>query len=326
LRSSIVAILMASVSTGVSLLAAEFGLRWLNADITTTDDNASYFARRWYRENPTRVNSLGFREDEVPAKGPDTYRIAVIGDSFTFGQGISEEHRFSNRLEKRLNRHGDAFEVLNFGRPGAETHHHLRFLEETVLDQSPDFVLLQWFVNDVELSHEGRPRVRQLIPGRKLSKWLHSRSALCFLLNRRFAALQNASGMAETYVENMRRRFTDPSTEESKAASDALDDLITTIKENDLPMGIVLFPLLVDVSGDPTAYPLGFLMDRVLDACRRMEIECLDLRPAFSKVARSRDLWVNRYDRHPNAMANEIAADTVHDVFAANWIDARRGR
>jgi hypothetical protein len=128
-------------------------------------------------------------------------------------------------------------------------------------------------------------------------------------------------GDAEDYVENMKRRFSDPSALESPTAANELVNLIDTIAENDIPMGIILFPLLVDVEGDPAAYPLGFLIDRVLVTCSENEIVCLDLRPVFAPVTPTSDLWVNRYDKHPSAVANRLASDAIRERFGPIWLE-----
>jgi hypothetical protein len=309
------------VSIGFALILAEFTVRFIHRDITTTGDNKSYFARKWYLEQPPIVNALGFRENAIPEKKAGIYRIAIIGDSLAYGQGIPENVRFSNLLRSGLNNHGESFEVFNFGRPGAETHHHRQILTESVLAQDPDFILLQWFVNDVEISHAERGATTPLIPWRRLNKLLHQRSALYFLVNRRFASLQRSLGHTEDYVENMKRRFGDPSTLESTTAANEFEELIETIAENDIPMGVVLFPLLVEVEGDPAEYPLGFLIDRVLVTCSEHGIVCLDLRPVFAPVTPTSDLWVNRYDKHPSAIANRLASDAIRERFGPLWLE-----
>jgi len=70
----------------------------------------------------------------------------------------------TNILEEKLNASGQKYEVLNFGRPGAETVDELALLP-TVLSLAPDFVLPQWFVNDVEGHDKSRrPSGRRLVP------------------------------------------------------------------------------------------------------------------------------------------------------------------
>ena len=308
------------ISLAVTLLGAEFVVRIAFRDIGTTADNSSYFARRWYSVHPPARNSMGFREREIStAKPPDTYRIAIIGDSFAYGQGILEEERFSNLLQDDLNSSPGRYEVLNFGRPGAETDDHHRILDEVVLPLSPDFVLLQWFVNDVVILKSGRPTAIRLIPSDFAHAWLHAHSALYYLIHRQWLSLQGKLGLTEQHVDNMTRRFEDPDSEESLAASVAFEHLIWRLKEQGIPAGMVLFPMMVNVDGDSDAYPLGFLMDRVLAICQARAFPCLDLRRVFAGTLSNSNLWVNRLDHHPGAAANERASEAILARFSSAW-------
>ncbi len=52
-------------------------------------------------------NSDGMRWDRpFPEKQEDVYRIMVVGDSLTYGQGLAEEWRFSNLAEQWLRNSG----------------------------------------------------------------------------------------------------------------------------------------------------------------------------------------------------------------------------
>jgi len=145
----------------VMVPASELVVRLALKNISTTADNGSYFARRWNKTH-VRQNSYGYREEEFDSqKAPGMFRIVVIGDSLTFGQGIEEEERFSNRLNRVLKSSG--FEFINFGRCGAETVDELQTLRSQALRVKPDFVLLQWYINDVEGGDKSsRPRAKPL--------------------------------------------------------------------------------------------------------------------------------------------------------------------
>src|SRR5437870_6304289 len=99
--------------TAAALVAAELLARFQFRRAQSSGRAGDFIARRG--GGPSyRSNSLGFRDREVPPKSPDRYRIAVIGDSFAWGQGVEERDRFSNLLEEFL---GPRYEVFNFGRP-----------------------------------------------------------------------------------------------------------------------------------------------------------------------------------------------------------------
>ncbi len=305
------------------LLAGEVAARLALRHLTTTADFTSYLARRW-RAAAVRLNRAGFRERELSAAAaPGHYRIAVVGDSFAYGQGVAEDERFSNLLERRLNAGGGhRYEVLNFGRPGAETVDEVEMLRADVLPARPDFVLLQWFVNDVE-GHDkrGRPRPIPLLPFAPARYLLQRTSALYFLASSEWYRLQTRAGFFEgwgpAYAAYMRRRFADPASPDSRAAERALSELVELVQGREHPLvGIVLFP---DLGTDlAEGYPFAYLHDRVLELCERRGIPCLDLRPALAPHSGPR-LWVNALDPHPGALAHRLAAERLLAVFGPAW-------
>jgi hypothetical protein len=85
-----------------------------------------------------RINGHGLRGPETSReKPPGVRRIAVLGDSFTWGVGASEEELFTSLIEKGL----PGTQVLNFGVSGySPVQYHL--LTEKVLSFDPDIVVI----------------------------------------------------------------------------------------------------------------------------------------------------------------------------------------
>jgi hypothetical protein len=313
-------LILLTITTTICFIVAELFVRHLFDDVTTTEDNSSYFAKRWLKLHPPSINKSGFREREYSLqKVADTYRIVVIGDSFTYGQGIIEDARFTNIVQHHLNAQQANYEVLNFGRPGAETIDHIGFLDQYIFELNPDFILLQWFVNDVEGDNKtGRPQPNRLIPSDYLSDLLHKNSALFYLINTKWNQLQTKMGLVESYEDSMLKRFGDHESKDSRRASRELDKFILRIKEKNIPMGIVMFPPLVETGGLIEAYPYSFLFDRVTYACQRHAIECLDLRPVFAQISPASKLWANQFDSHPGPLANKLAAKAILGMILNN--------
>ncbi len=71
---------------------------------------------------PVTTNSLGLRGPE-PGPRSEKFRIAVLGDSHTFGSGLGDDETLPARLEVELNAltGGDRFEVINAGSPAHST-------------------------------------------------------------------------------------------------------------------------------------------------------------------------------------------------------------
>jgi hypothetical protein len=308
--------ILAVVTLVVALAAAEPMTRWLFRDVTTSADNRGYFSRRWTRSGAVLLNSWGFRgRDYAVPKPRGAYRIAVVGDSFTYGNGVRQQDRYTELIQARLPEH---FEVLNFGDAGANTPQHRAQVRRVLADVQPDFVLLQWYVNDMEDDDTtGRPTFKPLVPMLGLHDWLTERSALYNVANMRWAETQVSMGMVQPYPDYLRQRLGDPHASDAQIDRAVLEDLITSTKRAGVPLGIVLFP---DTAGDlGKDYPFAYLHERMLDTCSSHGLTCIDLRGDFSMVKDRRLLWANRLDHHPSALANTIAAEKILATYAAKW-------
>ncbi|MGE0636065.1 MAG: SGNH/GDSL hydrolase family protein [Bacteroidia bacterium] len=89
-----------------------------------------------------KINSLGFRDYEYPLTKKKKYRIAVIGDSFTFGWGVDLEDCWVKILEKELNISGLDIELLNLGKGGASPADYAQTAEKTIHLLKPDLVVI----------------------------------------------------------------------------------------------------------------------------------------------------------------------------------------
>lgn len=107
-------------------------------------------AEGWYRkegEAYVRINSDGLRDQEhALTKTPDTFRIALLGDSYCEALSVPLEEAFWWLMRRDLEAcgafGGKKIEVINFGVSGFGTAHELLTLREKVWKYSPDLVLL----------------------------------------------------------------------------------------------------------------------------------------------------------------------------------------
>jgi hypothetical protein len=260
------------------------------------------------------VNSLGFREREIGPKRPDQYRIIVIGDSYTWGQALEERERFSNVLETFLGPH---YEVLNFGTPGQTLPDYVATLGR-VLKFSPDFVLLQMYINNFETAGMERPKPLPLLP-RELEGKLTDSSIVYRMLSDRWTELQQSLGVVDSYDGYLARHLRDPNSPDSRESFGELRQFFARARAAGVSSGAVLFPAADAMGPFGSNYPFGYLHDHVKAVCADAQVPCLDLLPMFASLPDPRTTWVSPFDAHPNAPTNHRAAVEMLAAFGSAW-------
>ena len=284
-----------------SLTAAEFAARFVFREALSKHPRIS-------------TNRLGFRERRIDPKDPGRYRIAVIGDSFTFGDGIEEQDRFSNLVQDLA---GPGYEVLNFGTRAHNLPQHLNTLER-VLKLNPDFVLLQLYENDFETPSMDRPEAYPLWSAAVDRRMVRS-FVMYRLLKDTWVKVQQVAGLSEEYSHYMARHLRDPGSPYAQEAFGRLRQFIARTKSAGVPSGTVLFPALWALQPGGANYPFDYLHDRVGTICADEQIACLDLFSAYVAMGDARSLWVSAFDAHPNAKANRRAAFEILNAFGPAW-------
>ena len=121
-------------------------------------------------ENKTvSSNSRGLRGSSEHAyeKPPGTLRILTFGDSFTFGEEVSDDETWTYFLEKLL----PGSEVINFGVHGYGHDQMLLYLREEGIKYHPDIVILGFVSEDMErnmLSFRDYAKPRFVLDGGRL--------------------------------------------------------------------------------------------------------------------------------------------------------------
>jgi hypothetical protein len=165
IRNWLLSGVLVSASLCVALVIGELALRLIGFSYPvfyTYDDIVGSAlrpnAQGWHRtegEALIRISTDGLRDREhSKTKPPNTFRIAVLGDSMAEALQVPLEATFWSIMEQRL-KECRAFgarnvEVLNFGVAGYGTAQELLTLRHRVLDYAPDMVVLAFYPgNDV---------------------------------------------------------------------------------------------------------------------------------------------------------------------------------
>ena len=95
-----------------------------------------------------RTNETGFRCDHevTREKPPGVFRVLLFGDSFTAGDGVSNQYRYGDLLEKRFKR----LQILNFGLSGTGTDQQYLIFQEFAGDLEYDLLMICPHVGNIQ--------------------------------------------------------------------------------------------------------------------------------------------------------------------------------
>jgi lysophospholipase L1-like esterase len=120
----------------------------------TLPNNFTGLMQAYYGDYSQTVstNNLGYRGKDFSATKPEnTKRILVLGDSMTFGLGVSDSETYPAVLEEIIKKSRPDVEVINAGfTDGFAPDSYYVFLKDRGLALSPDAVIMGLFVwNDI---------------------------------------------------------------------------------------------------------------------------------------------------------------------------------
>ncbi len=235
----------------------------------------------------------------------DPFRIAVIGDSFTVGQGVQVDDAYPARLERLLNLNAGVrpAEVKTWAREGSSTSDQLKFLRQA-LAAEVDLIVLGIFINDTE-SNQSRAWRRQLRPriptGWKL-ELLQTSEALAWI----YSTLEQARIQRE-WVEYIHRIY-EPDTRGWKDFARAVRRFGEISRANGVPVVAIILPPPGVLGAD---YPFEFAHQAIRDQLESSQIPYLDLLDIFRGRSGLRLAVLPGVDGHYNEIGHRLAAEAL---------------
>jgi lysophospholipase L1-like esterase len=157
-----------------------------------------------------KINSLGFRDKEYDLKkNSGTFRIAVLGDSITFGNMLSIEDVYTEQLENLFSKKKKDVEVLNLGMTGYDTLAEVSSLEHIGLRFNPDLVVIGFCVNDIAISGN----LAEIVRTEKYSSYLYRSRLVQFISGKidRLKEILNIKKLntEESFISKYREHMSD---------------------------------------------------------------------------------------------------------------------
>jgi hypothetical protein len=256
-----------------------------------------------------RLARTGMRGQEPsvqPAAG--RLRIAVIGDSFVFGEGVPEDRTLVAHMAQQL---GDRFDLLNGGYPGAGLEKYVHNAAFFTREFHCTRLMVVFLANDIELTPELASRqnhINDLINFRDLHLQAEQNrigvlghSRLVQALDTHWIMANVTQHTIQWYLDSYDPRFN------AEHLGEFTADLSRLAATPGCQIVLVLYPLLEQLE---TGYPLAPIHQRVAAMAREAGLPVLDLAPVFAGT-RTRELWVHDCDHHPNGQTHRRAAEAI---------------
>lgn len=260
-----------------------------------------------------RANEQGFRGPlAVNPKPTGVFRIACLGDSHTWGYGVSEGETWVDVCGKSLTDEFGAsrVEAMNCGVSAHDTEQEVGFLFARILAYQPDLVLVQFFVNDAALRAAHQPEgsgtdwltllTHPRRPG--VMRWLRSNLRCIDVLANGIYSRRHLSDFARTRSALF--------TEEGEGWQRVRASLLRArdrLRAEKVGFAVVLFPFLIRKDGQLLSHAA---FQTVSDFCRANEIECWDLESDYDGLDVDA-LRVHPLDFHANAAGHRIFGEGV---------------
>jgi len=251
-----------------------------------------------------RINRHGTRgADFKLARRPGVARVLLLGDSFTFGEGVREEDTFAVRLHTLLAA-SRAVEVINGGVQGYATEHEARWLAHRGLAMRPDVVVLGFVLNDVIAWSDTVAQQEASTSAWTPPPWARPSRALTAL-----ARVMHVREVQDRFYGQIRHGF---GSQRWKRGQHLLTQLCQLGGQRGYRFVALVFPLFVDLDGD---YPFADLHREVTRTVTSAGCEAVDLLDAFRGQSAT-PLRVHATDQHPSHLAHARVARELAPVVA----------
>jgi hypothetical protein len=247
---------------------------------------------------------------------PDRKRsIALVGDSFTFGEGVPETDTLGYLLNNRYRQ----INFQNRGEAGANIRDIAKICQGIAESgHEVDEVIYFYNLNDIQMSKIFSSQQKNVIDFQNviglnddieyqpITKFL-SKSAL-FSLARKEWIMQRESYLSirnyrDMYLsENNRREFL--------STMDEIRSIQDMLARRGISFRMVIYPLLhKDMLG---RYPFASIHAAIINACRERGITCLDGYEPFKDYYSLKKFAVHPLDYHPNGLSNQKLVDYIY--------------
>ncbi|MHA7057582.1 SGNH/GDSL hydrolase family protein [Aquimarina sp. M1] len=245
-----------------------------------------------YKLADFHTNNEGFR-DRNHTSNSKAYKIAVLGDSFTMGTGVSEDEMYVIKTEEILNKKASdtIYDVFNFGVSGYALNNYITILKKEALQYDPDLVVIGFCASNdhYKIGTDFSLDTFRIKPKKNVF-W---DSYLKKLLQIKLFSPAYKPIIYESHQLNF--------------VNDKFKELQQILEENNIK-GLIFY---LDLVYDPIR------VQQIKELSIRNNLFFLDISILFKEKELSNYI-VNELDPHPNGRANLIFAKALKDFILQN--------
>ena len=266
---------------------------------------------------PVHINSHGTRGPEFQSqKPPNTFRILSLGDSRTFGWGLSEAETYSDALKRQLQKQigpGQRIAVINAGVNAWSYPQMLVYFRDTAIQYHPDVVLLAEANLWTQFSEKNSPEfVKQFLGRVRLKNLLRHFAIYHYVVEVRLKA----------FYERNRTKFIpiDPQqdvlfkaqqqSEPGAVFRQAIEDLCRMAQQQGVRPVLLYLPSL----DEARATNASMILNVKRDVSWKLNVPLVDLTAEVQ--AGGNALYLEADPVHFNAAANAIIARKLFEIIS----------
>lgn len=292
------------------------------------------FFRKKINKIDININSYGFRGKKITEnKSANTKRIIFLGDSFTFGWGLSDEETYPEKICKQLSQITNdlKFECVNLAMPGNNIFNSYQIFLNIALKFNPDIVIFGQNINDVEstlIQFDDTKnqlfinnRIADLFDGAPYNLGYEDNILGFSYLYRLFDFLIFAYKAKKEAIKYYNEIYTEKNLYYLNQNINSLIELKNACEIRKINFLVLLFPIFYKLGDN---YPFKNIHNFFHYIYFQNNIAYIDFYDYFKDMDDYK-LWIHPKDKHPNNIATSLISNkTVDFLLRNNYLNIRR--